>query len=71
MLNEYYKDKVNQRDYELRMATHKLNETNSRLESLLNKFLDEEVTIDTYNDKKEKLENDKIELEEEISALKQ
>lgn len=71
VLNEYYKDKINNRETDLRKTTTELNQTNERLDSLLDKLLDNTIDKKTYDHKKEELENKKIELEEKYKALKQ
>lgn len=70
-LKEYYKDKVLNRETDLRNTTKELNQTEQRLSSLLEKFLDNEIDKKTYDLKKDTLESKKIELEEKYKALKQ
>ncbi len=70
-LKEYYKDKVNNRKADLKRNTKELNKTKNKLESLFDKFLENEIDKKTYDIYKEKLEKQKIELEEEQKALKQ
>lgn len=70
-LKEYYKDKVNNRENDLRKTTKELNQAEERLLSLFNKFLDNDIDKKTYDSQKDKLESQKIELEEKLNALKQ
>ncbi len=70
-LKEYYKDKVNNREADLRKIKEELNQSEKRLESLLEKFLDNHIDKKTYDFQKDKLENQKVEFEEKLNALKQ
>lgn len=70
-LKDYYKDKLNNRENDLRKATKELNLSKERLSSLLNKFLDNNIDKETYDFQKEKLELQKSELEEKIKAINQ
>lgn len=71
VLKEYYKDKVLNREADLRRATKELNQAKERLSSLLEKFLDNDINKETYDYNKSTLENTKEELEEKIKALNQ
>ncbi len=70
-LKEYYKDKVNNREADIRRNTKELNLTNERIASLLDKLLDNDIDKKTYDIKKEELDCKKQELEEKQKALKQ
>lgn len=70
-LKEYYKDKVQNRTVELRDITIESNKFEKQLESLLDKYLDNDIDKTTYNVKKEKLEESIVELKERKKALKQ
>ena len=70
-LKEYYKDKVNNREADIRKNTKELNLTNERIASLLDKLLDNDIDKKTYDIKKEELDCKKQELEEKQKALKQ
>ena len=70
-LKEYYKDKVNNREADIRRNTKELNLTNERIASLLDKLLDNDIDKKTYDIKKDELDYKKQELEEKQKALKQ
>lgn len=70
-LKEYYKDRVNNREADIRKTTKELNQTNERLSSLLDKLLDNDIDKKTYDLKKDSLEKEKEILEEKQKALKQ
>jgi hypothetical protein len=70
-LKEYYKDRVNNREADIRKTIKELNQTNERLSSLLDKLLDNDIDKKTYDIKKDLLETQKVELEEKQKAFKQ
>ncbi len=70
-LKEYYKDKVKNRESDMRRTKKELTQVEERLSSLLEKFLDNDIDKKTYDIKKWTLTTKKIELEERYKAFKQ
>ena len=70
-LKEYYKDKVKNREADMRRTKTELTQVEERLSSLLEKFLDNDIDKKTYDEKKTTLSTEKIQLEESYNAIKQ
>jgi hypothetical protein len=70
-LKEYYKDKVNMRETDMKRTKKELTQVEERLSSLLEKFLDNDIDKKTYDEKKKTLSTEKIQLEESYNAIKQ
>ncbi len=70
-LKEYYKDKIKNRANELRQNTTSINKYEEQKESLIDKFLDNDIDKEVYKKKKDELDEKLKELKEEKESIKQ
>ena len=70
-LKEYYKDKVQNRTVDLRKTSNELAKVSELLDSLLEKYLSNDIEKEVYQEQKEKYTQRRIDLEEKYNAIKQ
>ena len=71
ILKDYYKDKVNERESDLRREKRDLKKTQELLDSLIEKYLGNDVDKETYDQKKKELSERKNNHQEKIKAIEQ
>ena len=70
-LKDYYQDKLKNREVELRETSKKLTQVDTILESLIEKYLSNDIDKETYEIQKVKYQNQKEDLEAKYQAIKQ
>lgn len=70
-LKQYYQDKLKNREVELRETSKKLTQVDTILESLVEKYLSNDIDKETYEVQKIKYQDQKRDLEEKYKAIKQ
>jgi hypothetical protein len=70
-IKEYYKDKLQNRTVELQKTSKELAKVIEMLESVLEKYLSNDIDKELYETQKEKYTQRKIDLEEKYKAIKQ